>query len=79
MIRIEPQPKRGKPFRIAFQNRGPEWWYNECFGWPQNQERMLFSWKCPLGEKGEPVLIDGVWYWKEEIRCPTEPASNVEA
>ncbi len=61
---IEPQPRKGTPFRIAFQNRGPEYWYNENSGWPRCG-RMLFEWKCPFGVNGEPVFVDGKWYWRE--------------
>lgn len=66
LVRIEPQPRCGRPVRIAFSNRGPEYWYNERVAWRHgNGNQMLFEWKCPLGVNGEPVLVDGVWYWKE--------------
>lgn len=65
-IRIDPQPRNGKPFRIAFTNRGDEYWYNERLGWNTlRTNKMLFSWKCPFGADGEPVLVDGVWYWRK--------------
>ena len=64
LIPLSPQPRNGKPFRIAFANRGPEWWYNERLGWPRHTNRMLVSWRCPFGADGEPVRVYGVWYWR---------------
>lgn len=62
--RIEPQPDI-KPFRIHFTNRGDEWWYNERRMWrKRGRGPMLMQWKCPFGENGEPVFVDGAWYWK---------------
>lgn len=60
---ITPQPLNGKPFRIKFINRGPEYWFNESIGYRHGRGPMLFKWKCPFGVNGEPKLIDGVWYW----------------
>ena len=62
-IPLNPQPRMGAPFRIAFANRGPEYWYNERVGWAQGGNQMLFEWKCPLGPHGKPVWIGGMWYW----------------
>lgn len=69
---IHPQPKKGKPFRIAFINRGDEYWYNENSAFPRRSGRMLFVWRCPYGVRGEPRLIDNLWYWvsNEELRAP---------
>lgn len=64
MPRIEPQPRNGKPFRIAFVNRGDEYWYNERLAYKHGRGPMLISWKCPFGVNGEPVLVDGVWRWR---------------
>ena len=62
---IEPQPDI-KPFRIAFRNRGDEWWYNERRQFRKNgRGPMLMDWKCPFGVDGEPVLIDGKWFWQK--------------
>lgn len=62
--RIEPQPDM-MPFRISFSNRGPEYWYNERRRFRQcGRGPMLMSWKCPFGEAGKPVRIDGVFYWE---------------
>jgi hypothetical protein len=63
LVKIEPQPKRGAPFRISFSNRSPAYWYNEQLSWPRGNH-MLFEWKCPFGVNGEPVLVDGTWYWR---------------
>lgn len=62
-IVITPAPRNGRPFRIAFVNRGPEYWYNERLGYRRGRGPMLFEWKCPFGVNGEPKLIDGVWHW----------------
>lgn len=61
---LEPQPANGPPFRIAFTNRGPEYWYNERLGWPRRTNKMLFEWRCPTGQNTyEPKRVDGVWVW----------------
>lgn len=64
LIELSPQPKNGPPVRINFSNRGPEYWYNERLGWKRGHGPMLFEWKCPFGVDGEPVRVDGKWYWK---------------
>jgi hypothetical protein len=64
IILIDPQPQCGRPFRINFQNRGPEYWYNERRAYRDRQRGpMLFEWKCPFGQHGTPELINGLWYW----------------
>ncbi len=63
LVRIEPQPLNGRPFRIASLTIEPDVWFNEHIRWPWTG-RMLFMWKCPLGPDAEPVRVDGVWYWR---------------
>lgn len=67
MIRMEPQPRNGPPVRIAFTNRGQQYWYNERIGFRRGRGSMLFEWKCPFGLDGKPTLVEGVWYW-----CPLQ-------
>lgn len=70
LIRIEPQPQRGKPFQIAgclsVDGQDPAaFWFNERIGWPHSN-KTVFQWRCPLGPEGEPVNVDGVWYWRRK-------------
>lgn len=67
-IPLSPQPKHGKPYRIDFVNRGPEYWYQERTAYIQSRGRrgpMFMSWRCPYGADGEPELVDGIWVWKQ--------------
>lgn len=66
-IPLSPQPRLGKPYRMNFANRGPEWWFQESVTYRESRGRrgnMFVSWKCPYGVDGEPVNIDGVWFWQ---------------
>lgn len=66
-VLMKPQPRNGPPFRIAFVNRGPEYWYNERLAWSRHgNPPMLFEWKCPFGKVGKPVFLNGAWYWEKE-------------
>ena len=60
--KIEPQPKKGMPFRIRGADQAT--WFNECLR-SRTGGLELFRWKCPFGTGGEPVFIDGVYYWKK--------------
>lgn len=71
-IVINPQPKKGRPFRFkeGTRGQGPYDWWNENVNYPRRGP-MLFNWRCPLGINGKPELIDGTWYW---VRIVPEPA-----
>jgi hypothetical protein len=76
LVRIEPQPDM-KPFQIDFQNRGPEYWYNERRLYRERGRGPMFiSWKCPFGADGEPTFVDGAWYWKRTGADPQQEVSR---